>query len=300
MSSFIVILNEQSGSGNGNYIYNNYVLPKLKNENIEYNLINSLDDINNIEIYNGIIIIGGDGTVVPIVDYLFRNNHILPICHIPAGSGNGLCKSILFSLNKSYSYENASDLIIDCNFRKMNLFEVTLNSESRIIPSFLAISWGLISDLDINTEWLRTLGSLRFTLGGLLSVINKYSYKGTLKYLVKEANDSYKWISISGNFIYFLASNVTHISSDTYTNPNAKLDDDIIHITYIKDDISRYDLFWALLGLDNGDHMNYMNYIKTSQFILKPEDGLLTIDGELQTLQSIEVKVSDKKINIFG
>lgn len=300
MNNLLIILNEKSGTSNGIYIYKKYVLPKLLNLGSKFNLQKSLTNIKNIHIYNGIIIIGGDGTVVPIIDFLFKKNYNLPICHIPAGSGNGLCKSILFSLNKKFSYENSISLI-DTNLnKKINLFEVILKSESKIIPSFLAISWGLISDLDISTEWLRNIGSFRFTLGGIWAVIKKYSYKGTLRFLEKEKNEYKRWKTISGNFIYFLASNVTHISSDTYTNPNAKLEDDIIHITYIKDDVSRYDLFWILLGLENGTHMEYMKYIKTTQFSLIPEDGLLTIDGELQILQPIEVKVSDKKINIYG
>jgi len=121
-----------------------------------------------------------------------------------------------------------------------------------------------------------------------------------LRYIKEELNDFQQWKTITGNFIYFLASNGTHISSTTYTNPGANLNDGFIHITYIDDTISRYDLFWLLLGLDDGSHMKHVNYIKTTQFTLTPENGLLTVDGELQQLQPIEVKVSNKKINIFG
>lgn len=292
MKPYLVIINKKSGRGYGDNIFKENVIKQLNNNYIiNYELNNNLK-YNDFE---GVIIVGGDGTIVPIINFFYNNNIILPICHVPAGSGNGLCKSILFSLNKNFSYENAINLIHRNRVQNLDLFDVKLSYKKIVKPCFLSISWGIISDIDINTEWLRYLGELRFTLGGIYYLFKKKSYKGTLKYL-----EGTKWKLVTGNFVYFLASNVSHISSSTYSNPGAKLNDGLIHITYIKhDDVSRYDLFNLLLGLDNGTHMKYVRYITTKEFSLIPENGLLVIDGELNKLQNIEVAVSKKNVNIY-
>lgn len=299
MNNYLVIINPNSGNGKSEIIFRDYVSPKLKENKVNFNV--HIDEvpigIMDIIDISKIIIIGGDGTIVPIIDFLYKNNYDIPICHIPCGSGNGLCKSILYEMGKDYNLENAVDLINKDTYNKMNLFDVTLKEEQDLIPSFLSISWGIISDIDIETEWLRYFGSTRFTYGAIISLIKKRSYYGTLKYIEK-INGRNVWKEVECNFLYFLASNLSHISHNTYSNPGALLDDEYIHITYIDDSISRYDLFWLLLGLDEGKHLEYLKYIKTKAFELIPEEGKLVIDGELKNLQEIHVKVSDSKISV--
>lgn len=50
----------------------------------------------------------------------------------------------------------------------------------------LLMSWGLIADVDIESEKWRSLGGARFTIGGLISVAKKKSYHGRLWYLPVE------------------------------------------------------------------------------------------------------------------
>ena len=46
---------------------------------------------------------------------------------------------------------------------------------------FLSLSWCIISDIDINSEVMRCLGPLRFTLYGIYRVMNVRHYEGQLK-----------------------------------------------------------------------------------------------------------------------
>lgn len=57
---------------------------------------------------------------------------------------------------------------------------------SQIIYSFLSVGWGLISDIDIESERLRALGYQRFTIWTLHRLINLRTYRGKISYLPKE------------------------------------------------------------------------------------------------------------------
>jgi len=290
---FGIVINNKSGNGRAEQICFEKIFPKLTKLNYKYDIVYELKD--NIINYDGIIIVGGDGTIFPIIQYLCNNNLDTPLCIIPSGSGNGLCKSILFEKNMEYNIDNACSILDKKNIvfdEKIyaNLLEINKNTFC-----FLSITWGIISDLDYNSEWLRKLGSFRFNIGAVMSLLKKKSYYGILKTLKEDG----EWEIIKGDFIYFLASNSSHISHNTYTMPYAKLNDDYIHITYLLEPVSRYELLNILISLESGEHVNKLSYVKTKQFILEPDEGLLMIDGETNNLEKIEVKVSEKKITLF-
>lgn len=49
--------------------------------------------------------------------------------------------------------------------------------------SFLSIGWGLISDIDIESECLRVIGGQRFTVWSFHRLVNLRTYHGTISYL---------------------------------------------------------------------------------------------------------------------
>lgn len=56
-------------------------------------------------------------------------------------------------------------------------------SSPKRLFSFLSVAWGFVSDVDIESERYRGLGSARFTLGTLVRLASLRSYKGRLSYL---------------------------------------------------------------------------------------------------------------------
>ena len=59
---------------------------------------------------------------------------------------------------------------------------MTLASGSRCF-SFLSVAWGFVSDVDIQSERFRALGSARFTLGTVLGLATLHTYRGRFSYL---------------------------------------------------------------------------------------------------------------------
>ena len=55
--------------------------------------------------------------------------------------------------------------------------------------SFLSVGWGLISDIDIESERLRAIGGQRFTIWSVHRLISLRTYNGTLSYLPATINN---------------------------------------------------------------------------------------------------------------
>uniref|UniRef100_A0A3Q2XIT0 Sphingosine kinase 2 n=2 Tax=Hippocampus comes TaxID=109280 RepID=A0A3Q2XIT0_HIPCM len=126
-----------------------------------------------------------------------------PVGILPCGSGNALAGSI--NHHAGFDMCLREPLLLNCCFllcrggvRPMDLVSVTtsppISNNSRAAPavprrlfSFLSVAWGFVSDVDIESERYRGLGSARFTLGTLVRIASLRSYKGRLSYLPPSA-----------------------------------------------------------------------------------------------------------------
>ena len=300
MVKAFVIINPNSGTGNSLKLFNlnkhkiNYELEvfisNYKRHVYDYFRYNH----NQIKQYDLIIGVGGDGIIYEILNCLHIYNLNIPLSEIPSGTGNGYFKSISNELNLPNTIESSIKIIN--NFKKENcdLLQITnLNLKAR-----LAISWGIISDIDINTEWMRKLGSFRLDLGAVWSIIRKPSYQGIFEYCDVKTNEMVK---IEGNFVYFWACNVAYTCSNVLSAPGAKSNDGLIYITYILNNVSRCELINILLSLSSGKFIQHpkVKSIKTNKFNLNTKKGMIVIDGELVEHKKINVECISDKLTIL-
>jgi sphingosine kinase len=115
------------------------------------------------------------------------------------------------------------------------------------------MSWAIIADCDIESEFIRFLGVLRNDIWGAWRVINLRTYKAKFSYLpAKETHSntidtsiSYEcpnlsdevpsdWVTIEDDFILFWASQVTHASHNIFQSPTSKLDDGLFRIWIVR------------------------------------------------------------------
>ncbi|CAH2090863.1 unnamed protein product [Euphydryas editha] len=59
---------------------------------------------------------------------------------------------------------------------------VRVETKSKIMFSFLSVGWGLLSDIDIESERLRVIGGQRFTVWTLARLVGLRKYKGVVSY----------------------------------------------------------------------------------------------------------------------
>ena len=69
--------------------------------------------------------------------------------------------------------------------RKMNIDLTEIEAEyfpDKKIYMFLSLTWGVLADCDINSEFLRWMGPTRFTIWGVYRVCFKKNYPGSIYY----------------------------------------------------------------------------------------------------------------------
>lgn len=108
-----------------------------------------------------------------------------PMGILPGGSGNGLAKSILHAANEPYGYESAAFLIAKGGISPVDISVISTPQHTYF--SFLSLAWGLISDIDIESEYLRCMGNDRFTAHAIVRAVALRKYRGTLWYLPDSA-----------------------------------------------------------------------------------------------------------------
>lgn len=184
-----------------------HILPMIREANISYNLIqterqnHARELIREISLpeWDGIVIVSGDGLLHEVINGLMERPDWeqaikTPVSILPCGSGNALAGSV--NHHAGYDMCLREPLLLNCCFllcrggvRPMDLVSVTTSpppnthSAPRRLFSFLSVAWGFVSDVDIESERYRGLGSARFTLGTLVRIASLRSYKGRLSYL---------------------------------------------------------------------------------------------------------------------
>jgi sphingosine kinase len=139
------------------------------------------------------------------------------------------------------------------------------------------VGWGILADIDIESEVIRSIGESRFTLWSLLRIAKLKTYNAQLSYTLLGRNKSRNTdpgvgdenenrppateTLIEGDFVSVYASCQSHIGSDIIFAPDATANDQLIHLTYIRGDVGRARITQFLLGLDKGNFIKIYYYI---------------------------------------
>lgn len=299
----LIILNPVSGKHNSANIYNS-ILSILQSLNwsldVKYtdsvgsgiHIIKELDIV-----YDRIIIFGGDGLVNEVCHGIVQYNYSCRnIGIIPTGTGNGLAKSSLYDNHENYGILSSLYCII--KYKPKPIDVAMINSSQFTKYSILSTSWAIVSDVDIGSEKLRCLGSMRFILSALYNILCRKSYNGVLDYKINNT-----WYTVRGGFILLWICNTSHMSYNMFNIPNAKLNDGMFHIMIIKDNINRMKLMELFLKMETGKHVYDDNLliIQTTTYRFTPKDinSILSVDGERVPTCPIESHMTNEKIMIY-
>ncbi|XP_067647634.1 sphingosine kinase 1 [Eurosta solidaginis] len=196
----LVLLNPKSGSGKAREIFNRQVVPVLNEAEQSYDLhvtkhpnyAREFIRVKNLDNYSGIVAIGGDGLFFEILNGLLMRadwpeaRH-MPLGIVPCGSGNGLARSVAHVCGEPYEPKPILGATLSVlSGRSIAMDVVRIQQQNQILYSFLSVGWGLISDIDIESERLRSLGYQRFTIWTLHRLISLRTYHGKVSYLPKE------------------------------------------------------------------------------------------------------------------
>ena len=112
---------------------------------------------------------------------------------IPVGSGNGLARNVRFHLGERTRGDGTAQAVLNAvrgRSTPIDLFHLEhRGSDSRVdedsshMLGFLSLGWGIIADIDIESERLRSLGELRFAIYAIKKIQERRLLKARLSYL---------------------------------------------------------------------------------------------------------------------
>jgi len=326
--SALVFINPAGGTGNAEKLYNSEVSPIFAAANVDAVVCvtsrqhEAYDRCRELAASAGagavpavyICVVGGDGTLAEVVKGLVEGCAALPdagtrlrqsfrLAHIPGGSGNACAASIAHACNDACSAADVAYYVVRGESRPLDLAKYEHGGPSHT-PSFLALEWAIVADIDLGSEHMRWLGPARFTVAALRRILCLREYRGRLSYLPMAPKRGYydasalprldepltlDWVQVpADNFQLLMACNVSHIDETTPIAPAAELDDGAFHLVYTCGPASlgnRVRLLDAFLKLDEAKHVEsrFCNVVKCAAFRLEPLAGdtsRMGLDGE--------------------
>jgi sphingosine kinase len=146
--------------------------------------------------YQGIICCSGDGIVHEVINAIFHREdkeefmHCVPIGVIPGGTSNGYAKSICEASGEVCNAENCVYIISKGQVKEVDILEIETSTREKKIYSFLSVSWGIIADIDLESETCRCCGPMRYSVYGAFRWMCLRNYYGALYYLPESSTQS--------------------------------------------------------------------------------------------------------------
>ncbi|MGF1541503.1 MAG: diacylglycerol kinase family protein [Pleurocapsa sp.] len=311
-----ILINPNSGKQKAWQIFE-LVRPLLTRSNLEFMVTETFSGEDtkhkvremDLSTVDGLVVVGGDGTIHDAIAGLMSRQDgdraiQTPIGVIPGGTGNGLCKSLLEISQETYDPLHAAFLIAKGKQKPCDIAVISQNN--RKFYSFLSLAWGLIGDVDIESQKLGFLGSLRFDLYSLLLICLLRTYKGRfsfkpapnwqlpphIRHTVKQDGE---WWILEDEFIFLWAMNTAWAAHDMNVTPYAEIDDGVMDVLIMRQPTSRMELLKALLRCGKGEHLSlpHMEYYQVCSFRLEPlsDRGTLVVDGEAIDYSPIQLDI---------
>jgi len=166
----------------------------------------------------------------------------------------------------------------------MDLTEV---SQEGVDPFFcmILLSWGLVSDVDVESEACRCCGAVRFVCWTLWRLMCLRRYPGKVSYKLQDGGG--EWVSIEDDFALVAGVGVPWVSHDMYLAPKAILDDGCLDLMMVKGGMGRCALLNTFMGLETGTHLpeegavGEYQYMKVTALRVEGSAGIIAADGEV-------------------
>ena len=288
-----LILNPKAGSQDHETVLKS-VQKKLDYLKIEYltykseykGAISDFIENENLEDFEGVCVIGGDGSINEAVNGLMRSgkSRSTALGIIPRGSGNAFAED-LGELNPL----EALKTILKGHVAPIDLFKI--DHKGSVYFAINIIGWGMAAEVNILAEKLRWLGGMRYSIASVISVMRMKSNQ--LDFILDDTR-------FSGEGLFFLALNTIHTGKGMKMAPHAVLDDGLIDIVLVKS-ASKLRVLKIFTQLFTGNHINdpHVEYKQIRRFALNTERDPLNIDGENMGVTPVQVELIHKGIKIF-
>lgn len=287
--------------------------------------------------YDGIVVMGGDGSLHEVLNGICQRHdahHILsktPIGIIGCGTANGLATSLAHaatyhetSLHRSvvsdaFYIAKGSTAAVDLSSYQVLQKSAVKNDKDKadgaastmIHPytSFLTFTYGIIAEVDIESERIHWLGHRRYDVWAVVRVLFLRKYRAKFSYynsnnatisldgtaaaastateptIVPSVQDPIppSWTTIDDEIILFWATQVTHPGRTTFLSPTTRVGDGVFTILLVRGHVGRLRLALILLALETGSHVDMpgAEWITCTDYRLEGTGSFNDLDGEV-------------------
>ena len=294
MKKFYLTVNPYGGGKRGPKILKN-ILPLFEEKNIQLTIIETEYAGHNKELanqldmngYDGLCCIGGDGTMYEVINGLMtrEDRQKFPIGLITGGTGN----SFMHDLD-CLDPMDAAKRIVKGERRSIDIFSCKANGEQYY--GFNILGWGIPTDANILADKLRWMGSQRYNLSSIVEV---------LRHKKRFARVTIDGSSIGADFAFIIGCNTIHTGKGMKMAPLARLNDGLIDLIIVRK-VSRLKLLKLFPKVFSGKHIGdpSVDYRQVKQFSIIPEeDNQLNLDGEVLGSTPVEVQVLPNEIELL-
>lgn len=292
---FAVVINPQGGKQRGTSVFD-IVRPVLtadgslvdvhvtKYRGHATELAETLDFKN----YDGICVIGGDGTAHEVVNGLMRRSDPtqIPLGLIPAGTGNALHQHLGFR-----NPIEAAQQIVAGQTQPFDVAEVTLTD--RVIYCLNIVGWGAVADINGTAEKMRSLGSIRYTLAALWHILHHRRRRIRLIHSGQTIDDE---------FLFVIGCNTKFTGAGMKLAPDATPTDGKIDLLIVRH-ASRWQMLNLFRKVFDGSHLSLglMEHHLVDSFRIEAAGGdVLNLDGELTGHSPFSVEMIPGALRVFG
>ena len=237
--------------------------------------------------YDGLCVIGGDGTMHEIVNGMLKRTDgaKIPIGLIAGGTGNSFMHDV-----DALDPEVAARRILTGRKRKVDIAHVDANGE--ILFGFNIVGWGLPTDITATAAKLKWMGSQCYNIASVVEVLRNKPRLAKVR--IDKQN-------IAGDYGFILGCNTIHTGTAMKMAPLAQFDDGLIDLIVVRK-AGRMKLLYLFTKLFKGRHVGNpaVVYHQVKQFTIEPlENHELNIDGEVIGCTPVKVKMLKGEIEVL-
>ncbi|KAK2977125.1 hypothetical protein RJ640_017649 [Escallonia rubra] len=190
----LIFVNPYGGRKSASKIFVDDVKPLLDDANVEYTVQETKYQLHAKEVaqtldlskFDGIICVSGDGILVEVINGLLERDDWktairTPLGVVPAGTSNGMVKSLLDSVGDPCTAAHAVLAIVRGHKRSLDVATI-LQDETKYF-SVLMFAWGLVADIDIESEKYRWMGSARIDFYAIQRILRLRKYNGCISFV---------------------------------------------------------------------------------------------------------------------
>ena len=239
--------------------------------------------------YDGVIAVGGDGSVFDVVNGLYRHSaeDRIPIGVIPIGTGNAFSRDLGLEPGE---WKKAIGIIARNQTRQIDVGHV--KAADREYYFLNIVGMGFAVDAGITAKKLKFLGNGAYTLATLWRVLGLKSYPLQIELDGEPLEQENVFVEVS---------NSRYTGTTFLIAPGASLDDGLLDVTLLRK-LGRLRLLKLFPTIYSGRHIEFEEVVSRQAGhirIVGPPGMLLAPDGEFAGHTPVDIRCIHKDLEIF-